>query len=182
VEELTKLFESSDDFVKLSIKKFEDRSVTAKVIGEWKPILAGALREWAQQQRLTAVLEDQPPSVVPKNLGGKPKGAGEKTASLKGIIDAGRLKPPLKLTKHYKSKDLEADLLRDGTIRFQGESYESCSAAAEVAASTVTGKKQSKDGWQFWRYVDENGKLVPLDTARQGFPSHPATTGDQKSV
>jgi len=67
VKELTRVLEPSDDFVKLAIQNkeilFETRNLTTKVIQNWKPILAGAIREWAQQQRLTAVLEDQPPPV-----------------------------------------------------------------------------------------------------------------------
>jgi len=76
VKELTRLLEPSDEFVKLAIQNkemlFEDRNLTATVIQEWKPILASAIHEWAQQQRLTAVLEDQP--VDPSRLVGKPGG------------------------------------------------------------------------------------------------------------
>ena len=89
--------------------------------------------------------------------------------SLKAIIDAGLLKPPLKLTVSYKGTDLEAELRPDGTVHFQGKSYKTCSAAAEVARSTVTGKKMNTNGWAFWRYVDEHGKDVPLDMARREY-------------
>ncbi len=60
VAELTRLLEPSDEFVKLAIQNketlFEDRNLTAAVIKEWKPILAGAIQEWVQQQKLTAAL------------------------------------------------------------------------------------------------------------------------------
>lgn len=61
VAELTRLLEPSDEFVKLAIQNkemlFENRNLNARVIAEWKPILASAIQEWAQQQRLT---EDDP--------------------------------------------------------------------------------------------------------------------------
>ncbi len=61
VAELTRLLEPSDEFVKFAIQNkemlFENRNLNAKVIQEWKPILASAIHEWAQQQRLTAALD-----------------------------------------------------------------------------------------------------------------------------
>ena len=60
VAEVTRLLEPSDEFVRLAIQNkemlFENRNLNAKVIAEWKPILASAIQEWAQQQRLTDAL------------------------------------------------------------------------------------------------------------------------------
>lgn len=108
----------------------------------------------------------------------KPSTAREKAAkaskrqvrvSLKDLIAAGLLRPPLKLRVHYKGHDLEAELLRDGTVTFQGENYSTCSTAANFARSTITGRRMSTNGWGFWQYRDEDGELVPLDAARQQF-------------
>jgi len=87
--------------------------------------------------------------------------------SLLDLIEAGLLKPPLKLTKHYKGKDLEAKLLPDGAVRFQGKKYETCSKAATFARGTIAGRRMNTNGWTFWRYLNQDGKLVPLNNARQ---------------
>ena len=89
--------------------------------------------------------------------------------TLSDVIAAGLLKPPLKLTVRYKGQQLEADLLPDGTVNFQGTKYDTCSGAARFARSIVTGRKMSTNGWAFWRYRDQQGNLVPLDAARQAF-------------
>ncbi len=89
--------------------------------------------------------------------------------SLKDVIGAGLLKAPLKLTVHYKRHALEADLLPDGTVTFQGKNYPSSSTAAEMARGTITGRPMHTNGWVFWKYRDDGGKLVLLDTARQEY-------------
>ena len=87
--------------------------------------------------------------------------------SLPDVIEAGLLKPPLKLTTRYKGKDLEAELLSDGAVRFQGKTYKTCSTAADFARGTITGRRMNTNGWVFWHYRNQDGKVVPLDDARQ---------------
>jgi hypothetical protein len=89
--------------------------------------------------------------------------------ALKDVIVAGLLTAPLKLSVHYKRHNLEADLLPDGTVTFQGKNYPSSSTAAEIARGTITGRPMHTNGWTFWKYRDESGKLVFLDTARQEY-------------
>lgn len=115
----------------------------------------------AGRQRPTALLPEK------KNQSGKtPKMLG---ISLKDVIDAGFLKAPLKLMVHYKGRDLEAQLQPDGTVTFQGEHYKTCSTAAECARGTVTGRRMNTNGWIFWKYRDQSGKLVVLDVARKEY-------------
>ncbi len=89
--------------------------------------------------------------------------------TLKDVITAGLLKVPLKLTIHYKGHDLEADLLPDGTVTFQGKNYSSSSSAAEVARGTITGRPMHTNGWVFWKYRNEAEKLVLLNVARKEY-------------
>jgi hypothetical protein len=119
----------------------------------------GAKKAWDTRRKSRPVSEPKRPERMKAFVG----------VSLKDVIAAGLLKVPLKLTVHYKRHDLEADLLPDGTVNFQGKNYPSCSAAAEVARSTVTGRRMSTNGWTFWKHHDEGGKLVLLDVARQGY-------------
>jgi hypothetical protein len=180
VEELNRLLEPSDEFVRLAIQNkerlLETRNLNAKVIQEWKPILVSAIHEWVQQQKLAMALgrandapaEDQPHP--PQTGTPRPeKHRDSVKVSLKDVIDAGLLKPPLKLTVHYEGADLEADLLADGSVRFQGKTFKTCSAAGEYARSTITGHRMSTNGWVFWRCQDEAGTWVPLDVARQKY-------------
>jgi hypothetical protein len=72
VEELTRLLAPSPDLVKLAIRNFEDRILTAAVVEEWKPILLSAIHEWAKQQMLTIALgraiDSQPRDGAPRAL------------------------------------------------------------------------------------------------------------------
>jgi len=99
----------------------------------------------------------------------KKSGKAHIGVSLADIIEAGLLKTPLKLTRHYKGHDLKAELLPSGMVRFEGETYKSCSLAADYARGSITGRRMNTNGWVFWQYRDEDGNLVELDTARQEF-------------
>lgn len=57
VQELTRLLEPSSEFTKLAIANVETRNLTQAVVESWKPIVANAVREWAKQRTLTAVLD-----------------------------------------------------------------------------------------------------------------------------
>lgn len=89
--------------------------------------------------------------------------------SLKQVIDAGLIKPPLKLSKHYKGHDLSADLRTDARVVFDRKEYKSCSTAVEIARGTITGHRMNTNGRMFWQFRDGDGKLVYLDAARQEF-------------
>lgn len=85
---------------------------------------------------------------------------------LSDVIEAGLLKPPVKLFRRYKGQRLEATLLADGTVEFQGTVYKTSSTAAEVARGTVTGRKMNTNGWSFWQYTGADGKARELVAAR----------------
>jgi len=86
--------------------------------------------------------------------------------SLSDLIRDGHLSAPLRLFRRYKGQTLEATLLPDGRIEFRGDTYPSCSTAAEMARSTVTGRKMNTNGWQFWLFLDASGKKQELLEAR----------------
>jgi predicted type IV restriction endonuclease len=91
------------------------------------------------------------------------------TATLVDIIGASLLSPPIKLFRKYKGKMMEATLLPDGAVEFEGNRYDRCSTAAEIARSTITGRKMSTNGWIFWQVLDANGKKSTLFDVRQRF-------------
>jgi len=119
---------------------------------------ASAKKAWATRRQRSSA-KDKAAKSGKKRVG----------VSLKDLIAAGLLKPPLKLTTSYKGHDLEAELRHDGTILFQGKNYKTCSMAGDFARGTITGHRMSTNGWVFWQYRDEEGELVPLDAARQVF-------------
>jgi formylglycine-generating enzyme required for sulfatase activity/tetratricopeptide (TPR) repeat protein len=101
----------------------------------------------------------------------KEKTSAGQGATLADIIAAGLLSPPLRLFRRYKGTMLEATLLAGGMVEFQGQRYDSCSAAAEAARATVAGKKMNTNGWDFWQYQGADRKRHKLDAARQQLAS-----------
>jgi predicted type IV restriction endonuclease len=89
--------------------------------------------------------------------------------TLETIIGAGLLVPPLRLFRKYKGQMFEATLLSDGAVEFQGTRYESCSTAAEKARMVLTGRRMSTNGWDFWQFVDKEGKKNTLFDVRERF-------------
>jgi RAMA domain-containing protein len=91
------------------------------------------------------------------------------------LIGANLIEPPLKLEKEYKGKYLEAEIQHDGTIVFDGETYNSLSLAASYARKSIIGapagrKYPQTNGWVFWKYRDaETGQLEEIDVLRQKY-------------
>lgn len=56
VQELSRLLEPATEFAKLAIANIETRNLTQAVVESWKPVVAGALNEWARQHVLSTVL------------------------------------------------------------------------------------------------------------------------------
>ena len=55
--ELSRLLEPSTEFVKLALQNIESRNLTPAVVENWKPILRGAIQQWAKQRSLAEALE-----------------------------------------------------------------------------------------------------------------------------
>lgn len=91
--------------------------------------------------------------------------------SLMDLMTKGILTPPIKLYRKYKGRMMEASLLSDGQIEFEGKRYGSCSTAGEAARATVTGRRMNTNGWSFWQTRDEDGRLHELIEARKRFLS-----------
>lgn len=91
--------------------------------------------------------------------------------SLKDVLAAGLVIPPVELTKVYLGRTLAARIEVDGRVRFQGATYESLSAAAGMARASVIGAPAGQgypptNGWSFWSYRDAAGNLVPVASLR----------------
>jgi predicted type IV restriction endonuclease len=101
----------------------------------------------------------------------RPRKREKKTysANMLDIIGSGILSPPIRLFRKYRGKGMEATLLPDGAVEFEGRRFNSCSTAAETARSTIKGRKMNTNGWVFWQYVDAQGKTLTLFDARERF-------------
>jgi hypothetical protein len=108
-----------------------------------------------------------------KPTGGREKPGASKRAgfgvTLADLISAGLLSPPLRLFRKYKGQEVEATLLPEGTVQFQGMSYDSCSTAAELARATITKRKMNTNGWNFWQHLDAGGQRATLADVRRKF-------------
>jgi hypothetical protein len=93
--------------------------------------------------------------------------AGGVAVTLADVIAAALLVPPVSLFRKYKGHRLEATLLPDGRVEFQGTHYDSGSTAADYARGSITGRRMNTNGWIFWQYLGEDGKRHLLDEARQ---------------
>jgi hypothetical protein len=107
--------------------------------------------------------------VTPHRDGKKKKRGPGPGVSLADLLGAGMIKPGVRLFRRYKSRDLEAQLLPDGSVRFGNENFRTCSTAAEVARKSVTGRRMNTNGWVFWQFADSSGKPAVLDTLRRTF-------------
>jgi len=120
-----------------------------------------------------------PPEDVERKRGGR-RVRHDHGVTLADIVKARLLAPPVKLFRRYKGQMLEAVLLADGQVEFQGTRYSSCSKAGETARATVTGRKMNTNGWSFWQTKGDDGRLRELTHVRNQFTAQ-RDTGKGKS-
>jgi len=106
--------------------------------------------------------------------GAKTKGepTGERAeVSLKDLIEAGLLRPPVALEKEYKGATLKARIEAEDRVTFQGTVYDSLSAAGGAARASVLGTKEHPhtNGWTFWKMRGPDGELVEVDAVRKRY-------------
>jgi predicted type IV restriction endonuclease len=96
-------------------------------------------------------------------------------ASLRHLIEAGFVRAPLAVERDYKGVHLMAAIQADGSVVVEGKTYDSLSAAAGMARTSVTGAPPKRpypptNGWQFWCYRDsDTGELRTIDFLRQKY-------------
>jgi hypothetical protein len=123
--------------------------------------MASALPDQFPAPRAAALSKRRPAKRTPVK-----KGKAHYGVRLSEVIAAGFLSPPLTLFRKYMGKRMEATLLPDGGVEYDGTRYNTCSTAAEVARSTITGRRMNTNGWIFWQYTDSSGKVMTLEYAR----------------
>ncbi len=96
-----------------------------------------------------------PKATIRRKVKRKKAGAGDRgDRPLKGIVGGKRI------YASYKGKEFKAVVYRNGRIKFNGQFYDSPSAAGKAA------RKRETNGWSFWR-VRKDGELVKLSELRK---------------
>lgn len=115
-----------------------------------------------------------PPAPAPSPAA--PKAVGDGTpwrhVTLGQLIDAGLLRLPLEISRHYRGADLLARIEAADQIVFAGQPYDSLSTAGGMARKSVAGPFKGPtvpqtNGWTFWKYRTADGERHPLDDLRR---------------
>lgn len=73
----------------------------------------------------------------------------------------------LKVFAKYYNQRFEASFnIKTGEIVFDGQRYTSVSSAAAAVKKKVKGKDLSVNGWEFWKYLDDQNQEITIDTVR----------------
>jgi Restriction Enzyme Adenine Methylase Associated len=86
----------------------------------------------------------------------KPRKRGGRRPTL-----AGHIKKAFRIRARYKGKLYKARVRRNGSVRYNGKTYNSPSAAG------IAVTKRSIDGWYFWKYERAPGDWVKLNELRK---------------
>lgn len=86
--------------------------------------------------------------------------------SLADLIGAGILKAGRKISASYKGIEVSGTILKDGSVKVGGETYESLSTAGRAVMTANGNPKPAVNGWAFFR-VQVEKEWVPISTLRQ---------------
>ena len=118
----------------------------------------------------SATAEPKPVSVAP----GEP--VADKTpwrrVTLQDLISSGKVRLPLDIETTYKGHQLSARIEADGSVTWNGTTYDSLSTAGGMARKSIVGAPLGReypqtDGWTFWRFRDSDGRLAFVDALRR---------------
>ena len=119
------------------------------------------------KKKLLDESQKQVSDILGKPTATKKKTAKKKTAkkkSPKSKADKPLLGYFSKRTRIYathKGQDFRAIVFPTGTVKYDGQLYNSPSGAGKAVT------KRATDGWRFWKLKDKNGNLVKLSTLRK---------------
>ncbi|MEP6978226.1 MAG: restriction endonuclease [Thermoleophilia bacterium] len=92
--------------------------------------------------------------------------------SVRQLIEAGVIEPPLELRRQYKGHELTARIEEGGRVWCLGTIYDSVSLAAAMARHSIVGappgrKYPQTNGWTFWKFKDHDGQFRELAVLRE---------------
>jgi len=120
-----------------------------------RPLLKNKLiEEWERQ--LDGIIGSKRTSVIHK-AANRSSAKSKNERPLKDVFPQGKV-----IYAAYRGKDYKAWVRTNGRIKFAGNVYNSPS----LAGIAVT-KKETINGWKFWKYKSKKGKLVYIDELRK---------------
>jgi len=117
--------------------------------------------------QLKRLLTEDTKRVIEEILGGETK-QKKKRKKLTGRAKAvnrplkGLLRNYQRIYANYKGKEFKAKVLPSGSVKFNDKIYDSPSGAAKNII-----ERGAVNGWNFWKYKDKSGNLVPLKKLRK---------------
>lgn len=120
-----------------------------------KPILKRQVKKEQDKER-DDLFKTRKPSAKKKKKS-KKKTATKTDRPLKGVFPTGKV-----LYGTYKGKNYKAWVNGSGTIKYDGQYYDSPSTVGAI----VRGGKAT-NGWRFWKYKNKSGELVCISELRK---------------
>jgi predicted type IV restriction endonuclease len=172
----------ADQKVKAAIEKLvtdQDDALVRMLLKKTEGLQTAEIRQSLSRARvsigfhLDGLTLGKPQARAKKATKQRAKAVAQVNISLQQLIESGIVKPPQRILSHYKGQTLEARILRDGDVEYNGHKYSSLSVAGGVARVVVSGPPASgaayypTNGWTFWQYQDASGGLHPLDHWRE---------------
>ena len=87
--------------------------------------------------------------------------------SLADLISAGIVKSGRKIRASYKGTDYNGTIQKDGTVKVEGNVYDSLSTAGRAVQRMGGNENPAVNGWAFFK-VNVEGEWVPISTLRNG--------------
>ncbi|MCY4111699.1 MAG: type I restriction endonuclease [Chloroflexi bacterium] len=100
---------------------------------------------------------------------GPPEPRRRGRVKLEHLIEADILRPPLEIHTTYRRQRLTARIEADGAIVFHGNRYPGPSAAGSAVKALHGELSSSGISWDFWNFIDTDGRSKPLGVLRQRF-------------
>ncbi len=101
---------------------------------------------------------------------GPPKPQKPKIVTLKRLVNAGIVQPPLDLHAQHKSKQFYARIEANGTVTVHGQKFRALWRATEAALVAGGLPRKAPDNmWSFWRFTDADGQDKPLKYLRDQY-------------
>lgn len=119
-----------------------------------RPLLKNKLKAQLQQQ--VGDILGKPPAAN-KKISKKKSSKSKTEKPLKGLFPNGK-----RLFGFYKGYEYRAWVFRSGTVKYDGQLYDSPSGAGKAARGGI-----STNGWSFWKFKDKTGDLVKLRTKKK---------------
>lgn len=171
--------ESVDQKVHRAIQKLftpeGDRWLVNAIRKQTADLTPSDIRSSLRRMRLRLDFPDEP-ALPPREPRPSPVAEPRQTdgITVRDLIQAGCIHPPLTLEKMYKGRRFTAVVQDDGRIMFDGGTYNSLSLSAAAARAQVIGTPPSRsypqtNGWTFWHFRGDNGKLTPVSALREQY-------------